>query len=128
VLLLTVAASLSHLSSLSRLSLELNMDFLAWYIDPQQGGTGFSPHRDRQPLDPRLTFRDPDAGTGPKLTTVWVPLTDATTDNGCLYCMPRTADPGYLVRQLSYHVVTITSTSADEHRIHIDLSEGDDDY
>ena len=33
-----------------------NLDMLAWYIDPDQGQSGFSPHRDRQPEDTKASF------------------------------------------------------------------------
>ncbi|KAG2497988.1 hypothetical protein HYH03_004247 [Edaphochlamys debaryana] len=70
----------------------VNMDVLAWYVDPNQGGAGFSPHRDRQPDDSPATFR-PDGS--PMYSTCWVPLTDACPENSCLYMIPRWADPGY---------------------------------
>jgi hypothetical protein len=34
-----------------------NLDILAWYVDPNAGQAGFSPHRDRQPDDAAATFR-----------------------------------------------------------------------
>lgn len=40
----------------------VNMDILAWYVDPNKGHSGFSPHRDRQPRSARSTFR-PQAST-----------------------------------------------------------------
>ncbi|KAG2440534.1 hypothetical protein HYH02_010412 [Chlamydomonas schloesseri] len=51
-----------------------NMDVLCWYVDPNAGAAGFSPHRDRQPNNSPATFR-PD-GTA-MYSTCWVPLTDA---------------------------------------------------
>lgn len=35
----------------------VNMDILAWYVDPNKGLAGFSPHRDRQPRNAPATFR-----------------------------------------------------------------------
>ena len=64
---------------------------LAWHIAPR--AAGFSPHRDRQPADSPGSFRDDGAA---KLTTCWVPLTDATPENSCLYAIPRAHDPGYV--------------------------------
>lgn len=58
------------------------------YVDPNRGDVGFSPHRDRQPDDSAATFR-PD-GTA-MYTTLWLPLTDATPENSCLYVIPRCA-------------------------------------
>lgn len=94
----------------------LNGDMLTFYVDPSfqedqkhdktkaenfknklkgTSGAGFSPHRDRQLLDPRPTFRDSVLGHGPKYTTCWIALTNATPDNSCLYVVPRRFDPGY---------------------------------
>eukprot|EP00501_MAST-03F_sp_TOSAG23-6_P001873 GSMAST32.ASY1.ANO1.1951.1 assembled CDS len=69
-----------------------NFDFLAWYIDPNKGHKGFSPHRDRQPEDLPNSFRK---NGSPKYSTCWIPLTDACPDNSCLYVIPRQFDPGY---------------------------------
>ncbi|KAK3278201.1 hypothetical protein CYMTET_13827 [Cymbomonas tetramitiformis] len=66
-------------------------------------GTGFSPHRDRQPEDwqpkghapedPRTTF---DAETKlAKYLTAWIGLSDATPENSCLHYVSAKADPGY---------------------------------
>jgi len=71
---------------------EINMDMLAWYIDPSKGHAGFSPHRDRQPDDSPSTFRRDGSA---KYATIWIPFTDATPDNSCLYVVPRPHDPGY---------------------------------
>ncbi|GIL98987.1 hypothetical protein Vretimale_4284 [Volvox reticuliferus] len=70
-----------------------NMDVLCWYVDPNGGAAGFSPHRDRQPDDSPATFRPGDSS--PMYSTCWVPLTDACPENSCLYMVPRWADPGY---------------------------------
>jgi hypothetical protein len=47
-----------------------------YYIPPSRGAGGWTPHADayRKPAD-RLT--------------VWIPLTDATLDNGCMYVVPK---------------------------------------
>jgi hypothetical protein len=79
-----------------------NMDFLAWYIDPgapvSDGGrgpaAGFAPHRDRQPRDIPASFR---AGGEAKYLTCWLPFTDATPENSCLYLIPKSCDPSYFV-------------------------------
>ena len=78
-----------------------NMDFLAWYIDPGQsvadGGAGpaagFAPHRDRQPRDIPASFKP---GGEAKYLTCWLPFTDATPENSCLYMIPKSADPSYI--------------------------------
>jgi len=69
-----------------------NMDVLAWYVDPNCGDSGFSPHRDRQPDDSPATFR---ADGSAMYSTCWIPFTHATPENSCLYVIPRHADPGY---------------------------------
>lgn len=46
-----------------------NLDILAWMVDPNRGGAGFSPHRDRQPDDAPATFR---ADGSPMYATAWV--------------------------------------------------------
>lgn len=70
-----------------------NMDVLAWFVDPNLGHAGFSPHRDRQPDDAAATFRPSDGSA--MYATCWVALTDAVPENSCLYVLPRYADPGY---------------------------------
>jgi hypothetical protein len=74
--------------------LRCNYDVLAWIVDPivDAETTAFCPHRDRQPDDAPGSFRSD--GTA-KYSTIWMPLTDATPENSCLYCIPRPYDPGY---------------------------------
>jgi hypothetical protein len=74
--------------------LRCNYDVLAWIVDPivDAETTAFCPHRDRQPDDAPGSFRKD--GTA-KYSTIWMPLTDATPENSCLYCIPRPYDPGY---------------------------------
>ena len=69
-----------------------SLDTLAWSITPCLGQSGFAPHRDRQPADVAGSFR---ADGTPKYCTAWVALSAATTDNSCLYLVPRGHDPGY---------------------------------
>jgi hypothetical protein len=70
-----------------------NMDILAWLIDPNKG-SGFSPHRDRQPDDINSSFR---LDGSPKYATCWLALTPSHCDNSCLYVIPKYLDPGYSV-------------------------------
>lgn len=60
----------------------------AWYIEPSDGAGGWRPHRDRG----RETLR---ADLTPTATTVWIPLTDALPDNGCMHVVPAHIDPNY---------------------------------
>jgi hypothetical protein len=65
------------------------MPFLwAWHVDPVQGEAGWGPHRDRPDIIPH-----PDLWS--KSVSVWIPLTEATTLNGCMYVMPKHRDPHY---------------------------------
>ncbi len=72
--------------------------FWAWHIGGRalngqpsggQAGTGWKPHRDQdcETLRPDRT---------PKALSVWIPLTDATPTNGCMYILPADRDPNYL--------------------------------
>jgi hypothetical protein len=65
-------------------------DLWAWHVDPAKGEAGWSPHRDRADngLYPDLR---------PKALTVWIPLTEATPLNGCMYVVPKHLDPDYRV-------------------------------
>lgn len=60
--------------------------FWAWRIGP--GDKGWHEHRDNA-----STARD-EHGALAKVT-IWVPLTDATTRNGCMYCVPAYWDLTY---------------------------------
>lgn len=61
-------------------------DFWAWYVDPLKAEKGWEPHRD--------TGIESLFETGmPKSLTVWVPLTNATPKNGCIYIVPAQWDP-----------------------------------
>jgi hypothetical protein len=48
-------------------------------VDPMQRGSGWPPHVDSEDDAERLT--------------VWIPLTEATTDNGCMYVIPQDRVP-----------------------------------
>jgi len=51
----------------------------------------------------------PDANSNPVIT-VWIPLVDATEENGCLHLIPRT----HKKRMLSFHAETYTGTGYTE--------------
>jgi hypothetical protein len=67
-------------------------DFYAWYIDSRKKRAGWAPHRDRGDGDPKDAFRQD--GTA-KVNTIWIPLTDASADNSCLYVLPACEDCRY---------------------------------
>ena len=67
-------------------------DFWVWNVDPRRGEAGWRPHRDkgsRSLLDNRM----------PKSLTTWIPLSPATTLNGCMYIVPANLDPTYGTEQ-----------------------------
>lgn len=53
----------------------------AWHVDPQKEEAGWKPHRDGniEALNQDLS---------PKVLSLWIPLSDATTLNGCMYLVP----------------------------------------
>lgn len=63
-------------------------DFWAWRVDPRAGQAGWRPHRDKGSIALRAD------GT-PKAVTMWIPLTEATPLNGCMYVVPADRDPVY---------------------------------
>ena len=63
-------------------------DYWTWCISPQTAGAGWAPHRDYQFKTPTL-----HEDGRPKIVTVWLPLTEATTLNGCMYLVPMQWDP-----------------------------------
>ncbi|ELR23941.1 uncharacterized protein ACA1_075190 [Acanthamoeba castellanii str. Neff] len=68
--------------------LQFNADFWAWYIDPVLQEKGWEPHRDRQ----TMPFNDRGE---PAYVTAWIPFTDATPENGCIYVVPALFDEDY---------------------------------
>jgi hypothetical protein len=58
----------------------------AWHVDPRKGEAGWVPHRDRATGAP---------GGWPKALTIWIPLTQATPLNGCMYVVPKHLDSNY---------------------------------
>jgi ectoine hydroxylase-related dioxygenase (phytanoyl-CoA dioxygenase family) len=49
-----------------------------------------APHRDRMGPDARTLAHDV-----PSILTLWLPLTDVTTEHSCIYVVPAAADPGF---------------------------------
>ena len=69
-------------------------DFWVWYVMPSEESTGWSPHRDR--VQPTV-----DRNNSPHSLTVWVPFTDATPLNGCIYVLPAHLDERFKMRHWS---------------------------
>ena len=63
-------------------------DFWVWNVDPARGDSGWKPHRDKG-----WNALWPDGS--PKSLTTWIPLSPATTLNGCMYIVPALLDPTY---------------------------------
>jgi Phytanoyl-CoA dioxygenase (PhyH) len=63
-------------------------DFWVWNVDPKRGDAGWRPHRDKGYM-----ALLPDGS--PKSLTTWIPLSAATTLNGCMYLVPAMLDPTY---------------------------------
>jgi hypothetical protein len=70
-------------------------DFWAWRVDPKQSERGWHAHRDKG-------FETLYSNGMPKSVSVWIPLTDATTSNGCMYVVPADRDPTYRTDQLVF--------------------------
>ncbi len=67
-------------------------DFWVWYVSPNEASAGWGPHRDR--VQPTL---DPD--NAPHTLTVWLPFSDATPLNGCMYILPAHLDDRFVERR-----------------------------
>ena len=74
-------------------SYRLVPDYWAWHIEPNAASRGWIFHRDAsidRPFDAHAHMHE---DRRPKLCTVWIPLTDATTHNSCIYVLPFPHDP-----------------------------------
>jgi len=70
----------------------------AWHIPPSDADHGFKPHRD-------MTARNTLQSDGsPVFGTVWIPLTDVTTQHACMYVLPTNQDPNVPGKLESYSV------------------------
>ncbi len=63
-------------------------NFWVWHVSPQDDAAGWQPHHDKGSCSLL-----PDGS--PKSLTVWIALTEATPENGCLYIVPADRDPTY---------------------------------
>ncbi|MEQ8285772.1 phytanoyl-CoA dioxygenase family protein [Thalassospira sp.] len=62
--------------------------FWAWHVDPGQDGRGWPPHRDYQ--------GESVVGDDMLISlSLWVPLSKASPDNGCMYVLPRSFEKCY---------------------------------
>ena len=67
-------------------------DFWVWHVPASEQAMGWGPHRDR--LQPTL-----DDDNSPHSLTVWLPFTDATPLNGCIYLLPAHLDECFKLRR-----------------------------
>ncbi len=63
-------------------------DFWAWHVDPASEQSGWRPHRDKG-------SKSLAADGSPLSLTIWIPLSEATPLNGCMYVLPANRDPVY---------------------------------
>ncbi|OBF98130.1 phytanoyl-CoA dioxygenase family protein [Mycolicibacter sinensis] len=67
-------------------------DFWVWHVNPDDDATGWGPHRDR-------VMSTLDADNSPHTLTVWLPFSDATPLNGCMYFLPAHLDDRFRQRR-----------------------------
>ena len=48
----------------------------------------------------------------PKSLTIWIPLTDATTENGCMYVLPANHDKNYLDGAINKETIDLQNIAA----------------
>ena len=64
-------------------------NFWAWHIPPVKGESGWPAHID---CNAKTRFEDNNCGTTLMSMSLWVPLTDATMENGCMVVLPRSRE------------------------------------
>lgn len=62
-------------------------DYWVWHVDGQWESSGWQAHRDMEVDEPY------DAEGRARLLTIWLPFSDATIDNSCIYVLPTNCDP-----------------------------------
>jgi hypothetical protein len=67
-------------------------DFWVWHVNPNENSLGWGVHRDR--VQPTLEWDN-----SPQTLTVWIPFTDATPLNGCMYMLPAHLDHRFVERR-----------------------------
>lgn len=60
-------------------------DFWVWFVPTKDGAAGWGPHRDR--VQPTV-----ERDNSPRSLTVWLALSDATAENGCMHILPAHLD------------------------------------
>ena len=67
-------------------------NFWAWHIPAKEGASGWPAHTD---CNAQTRLDCSDGGTMLMSMSLWVPLTDATTENGCMVVLPRSREMLY---------------------------------
>jgi hypothetical protein len=80
-------------------------DVWAWHVEPGPAQHGWGAHRDRD-------FDCLRPNGMPKSLSIWIPLTDATVWNGCMYVVPAQLDPHYRARVKQCDVKALTDIRA----------------
>jgi hypothetical protein len=83
-------------------------DFWIWCISHRTASAGWRPHRDHQ-FRRRVTLRDDRT---PMIITVWIPFTDATPLNGCIYLLPLPRDPNFPDRPNAFEASSLQDVRA----------------
>jgi hypothetical protein len=81
-------------------------DFWVWCVMPSEGAAGWGPHRDK--VAPTL-----DRDNSPHTLTVWLPFSDATPLNGCIYMLPAHLDERFKRRNWSGEGNNVVSAPQD---------------
>jgi hypothetical protein len=63
-------------------------DFWVWNVDHKKQSSGWRPHRES-------IVESSDSSYPTKSISLWISLTEATTENGCMYILPKSKDRGY---------------------------------
>ncbi len=90
-------------------------NFWAWHIPTVEKSSGWPIHCD---CNGQTRFENPTLGQTLMSLSVWIALTDATLDNGCMYVLPRT-------NERFYPAPIDTSTGIDSaHRLALPVAAG----
>jgi tetratricopeptide (TPR) repeat protein/ectoine hydroxylase-related dioxygenase (phytanoyl-CoA dioxygenase family) len=84
----------------------LSPQIWCWHVKPNSKSSGWAGHRDR----PEVNAVFPDGS--PKTMTTWMPLTDATPLNGCMYVLPANLDPNYNLKSHELNIDTVQNVRA----------------
>lgn len=79
-------------------------DYWVWHIDNKKKQSGWKPHREQ-----KVDIDDPNLPT--QSISLWVSLSKATTDNGCMYVLPKSKDRGY-PHTLKFDITTLQDVKA----------------